>query len=166
MLPEDITKFIGKSVGVVACEVEKGAIKKFADAVEDPNPLYWDERHAGKSRYGSIVAPPGFFGWPVNLPRGMTFQRPTDISEPPEVAEGMRVALAKAGYWRVVDGGIEYEFFQPVRAGDMLTAKSIIKEIREREGKTGKMAFVIIETAYHNKKDELVAKARATAIYR
>jgi acyl dehydratase len=166
MLPEEISKFIGKSIGVVACEVEKGSIKRFADAVEETNPLYWDEKHAAKSRYGSIIAPPGFFGWPVNLPRGMTFQRPTDISDPPEVAEGMRAALAKAGYWRVVDGGIEYEFFKPVLAGDMLTAKSIVKEIREREGKTGKMAFVIIETAYHNQKDEPVAIARATAIYR
>jgi hydroxyacyl-ACP dehydratase HTD2-like protein with hotdog domain len=108
---------------------------------------------------------PGFFGWPVNLPRGMTFQRPTDISDPPEATENMRAALAKAGYWRVVDGGIEYEFFQPVRAGDVLSAKSMIKDIREREGKAGKMAFIIIETAYHNQKDELVAKARATAIY-
>ena len=41
----------------------------------------------------------------------------------------------------------------------------MIKDIREREGKAGKMAFIIIETAYHNKKDELVANARATAIY-
>ena len=166
MLPEEISKFIGKSIGVVACEVEKGSIKRFADAVEETNPLYWDEEYAAKSRYGSIIAPPGFFGWPVKLPRGMTFQRPTDISDPPEVAEGMRAALAKGGYWRVVDGGVEYEFFQPVRAGDVLAAKSVIKDIIEREGKTGKLAFVIIETAYHNQKDELVAKARATAIYR
>jgi hydroxyacyl-ACP dehydratase HTD2-like protein with hotdog domain len=82
------------------------------------------------------------------------------------VTENLRAALAKAGFGRVVDGGIEYEFFCPVHAGDVLTAKSIIKDIVEREGKTGKMAFMIIETAYHNQNNELVAKARATAIYR
>jgi len=166
MLPEEINKFIGKSIGTVACEVEKGSIKRFADAVDDPNSLYWDEKHAGKSRYGSIIAPPGFFGWPVKLPRGMTFQRPTDITDPPEATEAMRAALAKAGYANVLDGGIEYELFLPVRAGDVLSAKSIIKDIREREGKTGKMAFIVIETSYYNKKNELVATARATAIYR
>jgi acyl dehydratase len=166
MLPEEVTKFIGKSIGTVLCEVEKGAIKKFADAVDDTNPFYWDEEYAAKSRYGSIIAPPGFFGWPVKLPRGMTFQRPTDISDPPEVTENLRAALAKAGYWRVVDGGIQYEFFQPVRAGDILTAKSMIKDIVGREGKTGKMAFMVIETAYHNQNNELAAMARATAIYR
>jgi len=166
MLPEEIAKFIGKSIGTVICEVEEGSIKRFADAVGETNPLYWDEEHAGKSRYGSIIAPPGFFGWPAKLPRGMTFQRPTDISDPPEATEAMRAALAKAGYWRVVDGGIEYEFFQPVKAGDVLTAKSTIQDIREREGKTGKMTFIIIETAYYNQNNELAARARATAIYR
>ncbi len=166
MLPDEVTKFIGKSIGVVACEVEKGSIKRFADAVGETNPLYWDEEYAAKSRYGSIIAPPGFFGWPVKLPRGMTFQRPTDISDPPGATDAMRVALAKAGYANVLDGGIEYEFFLPVHAGDVLSAKSIIKDIREREGKTGKMAFIVIETAYHNKKNELAAIARATAIYR
>jgi len=165
MLADEVAKFIGKSIGSVACEVEKGSIKRFADAVDDPNPLYWDEEYAAKSRYGSIIAPPGFFGWPVKLPRGVIFQRPTDISDPPGVMENLRAALEKAGFNRVVDGGMEYEFFQPVKAGDVLTAKSTIKEIREREGKTGSMAFVITETAYSNQKGELVAEARATAIY-
>ncbi len=166
MLPEEVTKFIGKSIGAVVCEVEKGSVKRFADAVGETNPIYWDEKHAEKSRYGSIIAPPGFFGWPVKLPRGLTFQRPTDISDPPEITEGLRVALAKAGYSRVVDGGIEYEFFSSVRAGDVLTAKSIIKDIVGREGKTGKMAFVIIETTYNNQNNELAATSRATGIYR
>jgi acyl dehydratase len=166
MLPEEMAGFVGKSIGVVVCEVEKSSIKRFADAVEETNPLYYDEDYAAKSKYGSIIAPPGFFGWPVKLPRGATFMRPTDISDPPETTEAMRVALAKVGYANVLDGGIEYEFFVPVRAGDMLTAKSIVKEIREREGKTGKMAFVIIETTYHNQNKELVAVSRGTAIYR
>ena len=166
MLAEEIAPFIGKSVGTIACEVEKGSIKRFADAVEETNPLYWDEDYARKSRYGSIIAPPGFFGWVVKLPMGTTFMRPTDISDPPEATDGMRNALAKAGYSNVLDGGIEYEFFLPVRAGDLLTARSSIKDIREREGKTGKMAFVIIETSYTNKKNEQVAVQRSTAIYR
>ncbi|MBM4446698.1 MAG: MaoC family dehydratase [Chloroflexi bacterium] len=50
MLPEEVTKFIGKSTGVVVCEVEKGAVKKFADAVDDPTPFYWDEKYARNSK--------------------------------------------------------------------------------------------------------------------
>ena len=48
------------------------AILKFAEGIGDPNPLWSDEEHAKKTRYGSIIAPPSFlwsvfshvqFGW-------------------------------------------------------------------------------------------------------
>ena len=74
--------------------------------------------------------------------------------------------MAKAGYRRSVDGGIEYEFFYPVRAGDTLTASSMIKDIVEREGETGKLVFVITETTYTNQNGDLVAKVRGTSIGR
>ena len=65
MLPEEITKFIGEAGDTRTLEVEKGAIRRFADAVDDPDPLYYDEEYARNSRYGSMIAPPGFFGWPT-----------------------------------------------------------------------------------------------------
>mgnify|MGYP001037013885 CR=1 FL=1 len=40
MLSEEIRRLIGKAGETVITEVEKGAIKKFADAVNDFNPLY------------------------------------------------------------------------------------------------------------------------------
>jgi len=103
MLPEEVTQFIGKSTDVRVFEVEKGAIRRFADAVDDPNPLYWDEEYARNSRYGSIITPPGFFGWPTRQPRGSALTE--------ESMAGLSMALAQAGYPRVLDGGIEYEFF-------------------------------------------------------
>ncbi len=79
---------------------------------------------------------------------------------------GLRPALAKAGYGRILDGGMEYEFFCPVRAGDTITTSSMIKDIIGREGQTGKMAFVIIDTVYTNQNGDLVAKTRQTSIHR
>lgn len=166
MLPEEVTKYIGQGAGAAVAEVEKGAIKRFADAVDDPNPLYWDEEYARHARYGSLIAPPGFFGWPARLPRGGTFQRPTDVSDAAESRGDLGAALAQAGYPRGLDGGMEYEFFCPVRAGDILSAKSVLKDIVEREGKTGSMVFLIVETTYHNQNGALVAIARATSILR
>ncbi len=160
MLPEEVTRFIGKSGDVRIFEVERGAIKKFADAVDDQNPLYWDDEHARNSRYGSIIAPPGFFGWPTKWAKGSTFV----ITVEDKI--DARAALAKAGYSRGIDGGMEYDFFQPVRAGDTLAAQSTIKDIIEREGKAGKLVFVITETIYTNQNGALVAKARATSINR
>ena len=152
MLSEEVSKFIGKAEDVRIFEMEKGAIKRFADAVDDQNPLYWDEEYARNSRYGSIIAPPGFFGWPIKRTKGvLTFSA---------IREELIVALAKSGYSRLLDGGIQYEFFKPVRAGDTLTASSIIKDIVERGGQTGKTAFVITETTYINQNGDLVAKVR------
>lgn len=158
MLPEEVTQFIGKSTGVRVFEVEKGAIRRFADAVDDPNPLYWDEEYARNSRYGSIITPPGFFGWPARQPRGSALTE--------ESMAGLSMALAQAGYPRVLDGGIEYEFFCPIRAGDTLAASTVIKEIRERKGGTGNMVFLIRETSYINQNGDLAAKARSISIHR
>ncbi len=159
MLPEEVTKFIGQPTGEATYEVEKGAITRFAEAVGDPNPIYWDEEYAKKSKYGSIIAPPGFFGWPVRRPRS---------ADAPDVIAGARGGpnLAAAGYPRVLDGGTEYDFVKPIRAGDTLTAASMIKDIVEREGRTGKMAFLIRETTYTNQDGEVVARARGTSIHR
>jgi acyl dehydratase len=76
------------------------------------------------------------------------------------------MALVQAGYWRVLDGGMEYEFFKPVKAGDTIKSVSVVKDIVEREGRTGKMVLMITETTYTNQKGEVVAKARGTSIHR
>ena len=41
-------------------EVEKGMIRRFVQAIDDPNPLWQDEEYANKSKYGGIIAPPTF----------------------------------------------------------------------------------------------------------
>ena len=158
MLPESVTKFIGQSGKIRIMEVERGAIKKFADAIDDRNPLYWDEEYARDSRYGSIIAMPGFFGWVTTWTGAMPGLD--------KFREGARAALSDAGYGRSLDGGMEYEFFYPVRVGDTLASLEMITDIVERQGKTGKMVFMFTETAYTNQNGELVAKARQTNIHR
>ncbi len=160
MLPEEIKNLIGRSTPTKTCEVEKGAIRRFANAVDDPNPLYCDEVYAQKSRYGSIIAPPGFFGWPKEQDRNSAIT----IDTPPALI----TALEQAGYplSSVVDGGIEYEFFLPIRAGDVLTAKTTVLNIRERAGSSMNLVFIILETVYANQNSSRVATAQVTAIFR
>jgi acyl dehydratase len=152
-LPESLSKFVGQTTSTVY-HVEKGAIARFAEAVGDPNPLYWDEEYAGKSRQGSIVAPPGFFGWPEKREAEL----PNDLAV-------LVAGLAAAGYGRILDGGIEWEFFLPIKAGDKLTVKTSIRNIMERSGKTGKAVFLFRDITYTNQNDDLVATARQTTIH-
>jgi len=136
-------------------EVERGAIRRYADAVGNPNPLYSDVEYARNSRYGEVICPPGFFGWPMKASTGAV-----------EVMAPVFSALFKAGLVRILDGGVASEFFLPLRAGDTLAWYARFVDAREREGKTGKMVFLTFETTYINQRGDLVAKARNTFLGR
>jgi len=47
---EEVIKQIGKTAEARTYEVERGAIRRFADAVGDPNPLFNNEVEARHSR--------------------------------------------------------------------------------------------------------------------
>jgi acyl dehydratase len=153
MIPDSLKAFIGKIDPPHLREVEKGAIRRYADAVGDDNPLYYDEEYAKGTRYGGMIAPPGFFGWP---------KKPVN---PTEGLGGMMQAMIEAGYAGILDGGMSYDFFLPVRAGDTLIASPKVQSITEREGKT-KMVIGIFETTYYNQNGDLVFKSYQTLIGR
>ncbi len=130
MIPEEAKQFIGRTGPPVIRHVEKGAIRRYAEAVGNDNPLYYDEEYARKTKYGSIIAQPGFWGWPTKPPSSSTGLA--------EIVGELQEALARGGFPRILDGGISYDFFLPVRAGDILVAtpkvtsmsENIISEIR------------------------------------
>ena len=128
-------------------EIEKGAIRRWADAIGDPNPLYHDEEYAKKRGYRSIIAPPAFIG---------QYAFPVKSSQ--------KQARIRSPFTRNLNGGNEYEFFKPVQAGDVITSTTKLAELFEREGRLGRMLFVIYETTYKNQNGEVVAKARNTSI--
>jgi len=152
---DELRGLIGIMTQPVINEVEKGAIRRYAEAVGDPNPLYCDVGYARKSRYGEVICPPGFFGWATRVSSGAM-----------EVMGTVFGALLRAGLVRILDGGVAYEFFLPVRAGDTLAWYAKFVDVREREGKAGKMVFLTMEITYLNQRGDLVAKRRQTFIAR
>ncbi len=134
---------IGIETGSLALEIEKGHIKRFAEAIDDPNPQWNDEAMARKSRNGGIVAPPTFL-------RAARVERPELPFELP--------------FPRTLDGGSEWEYFEPIRAGDVITAKARISDIIERSGRLGPMIITTIDHTYTNQLDEVVATQRTTYI--
>jgi acyl dehydratase len=142
-----ITQQMRDAVGVesepVTYDVEKGAIVKFAQAIGDDNPLFNDERAARATRYGGLIAPPTFL-------RSMGSGRDRTTVESPYSAR--------------LDGGSEWEYFEPVRPGDRITVTSSVSEIFEREGRLGNMVFIVRETKYVNQFGQLAAVQRSTGI--
>ena len=153
MIPDSLKQYIGKVDPPHLREVEKGAIRRYADAVGDDNPLYNDEEHARKSRYGCIIAPPGFFGWAKKT-----------ISSS-EGLVGLIGAMIEAGYAGILDGGMAYDFYLPVRVGDTLVVSPKVADIALKEGKT-KMMIIRFEASYTNQNGDLVAKSYQTLIGR
>ncbi len=157
-LDEIKQEYVGKVGESVLLEVEAGAIKQFAAAVDDYNPLYCDGDYARSSKYGTIIAPPGFFGWPVKFIPGrapMLAQLFQDLTKD----------LREAGYPVLLDGGIELESFVPVRAGDILMCIPVIKSITKRETKAGKtMVISIGERDYVNQNGTLATRSSQTLI--
>lgn len=155
LITDEMRKLIGVPGEPITYKVEEGAIQRYAEAIGDLNPLFHDVEYASKSKFGRLICPPGFTGWPV---KGQIGALPGNASE-------MTDAFIKAGApSRLLDGGIEYEFFMPIGAGDILTATSKIATISEKETKLGKMMFTTTETEFLNQSGEVVLRSWATLI--
>ena len=148
----EMRKLVGVPSEPVIFKVEEGAIRRYAEAIGDSNPLFNNVAYAKGSRFGSLICPPGFTGWPINAPRITTqvARRLIEMGAPP----------------RVLDGGIEYEFFRPIVAGDTLIASIKISELVEKEGKSGKMIFATIEMTFWSLDGDKVLTSRSAAILR
>jgi len=150
LITDELRKLIGMTLETIVFKVEEGAIQRYAQAIGDPNPLFNDPDFASKTKYGRLLAPPGFTGWPVKVGR---------------LSERLLGSLAKAGApSRLLDGGIEFEFIEPIGAGDVLTATTKITNMTERETKLGKTMFTTLETTFVNKKGKVALKSQSTFI--
>jgi acyl dehydratase len=150
LITDELRKLIGMTLDTIVFKVEEGAIQRYAEAIGDYNPLFNDPDYARKTKYGRLLAPPGFTGWPAKVER---------------LSARLLGSLAKAGApSRLLDGGIEFDFFEPIGADDVLTATTRIAGMAERETKLGKTMFTTVETAFVNKKDKMALRSRSTFI--
>jgi acyl dehydratase len=140
---------IGVETPPYIVEVEKGAIRKFAGATGDVDPLFQDPEFAERTEYGSIVAPPTFF-----------------CPDPLIAAQAAGLKRLPSPFRYGIDGGTEWELFHPVRVGDVLSLTAKIADVYEKQGspRTGRMLFSIIEVACRNQRGDLVGISRGTGI--
>jgi acyl dehydratase len=148
----------GKEYPPVKFKVEKAHIAAFAQAVEDPNKLYSDEKYAAKTKYKGIIAPPTY---PV------CFAGPLEIGkQPPPLL--VKIGLdAKVNPGLMVHGEQEFEYFAPVHPGDEITAVARIADVEHKPRKDGsKRGVVTIEVTSKNQKGEKVVVSRIVTIER
>ena len=144
-------------------------LRRFAQAAMELDPIHWDEAAARARGYERVVAPPLF---PLHA-----FPRPAGTPDPLD-------ALADDPDWdgieltedglppvevplpRLLNGGVAAEVFALARVGDTIAAQSRYADISEREGSSGPMVFVVVETDYTNGDGALLLRTRTTMIAR
>jgi len=137
---------IGRESEPTVVEVEKGAIRRFAEALGDANPLALDEAAAQAAGYPSLLAPPTFavtLGWTDR------FRHSLDL-----------------GTRAVLHGEQSFEYARPLVAGDRLTVRSKVVDVQERAGASGPVDVLVVEDEARDDKGATVLKARATYIIR
>jgi len=147
VVTEEMKRAIGSLINVNITEIEKGLIKELVESVGDFNPLWSDEEYARKCGYSVNIAPPSLF-FTVRLD-----------GSPPASCIPFDLPLK-----RPLDGGGEWEFYKPVRAGDIIVTVRKLANVYEKRSKLGTLLFITFESTYINQKGETVAKARYQAI--
>jgi acyl dehydratase len=140
------TQAIGKNWPAASFEVEGSRIDEYANAVGETNPVYHDAEAAKAAGFRERVAPPMFcvvYSAPAMGPAVLD----------PEV--GINIAT-------MVHGGQEFEWGEPVCAGDVITTVATCKEIYEKDGR----GFYVFESVSTNQGGEQTVRGTWTNIVR
>lgn len=128
---------VGMDLGTVSFPVERGKIRELAAATLDDNPVYEDALPPAPPTFTATAA---LWGPPASRPLGL--------------ARG-----------RVLHGEQAYEYLEPIRAGDVLTGRRRLADVRKKGGsRGGTMTFLVIETTYENRDGVDVLLERSTLI--
>jgi len=137
---------IGRESEVAVIEVEKGAIRRFAEAIGDANPIYTDEEAARSAGFAGIIGPPTF---PAVLTLNERFRHSLDL--------GTRSLLL---------GEQAIDYGRPIVGGDRIAVRTRVADVQERTGTSGAMDVLVLETEGRGMEGELVFRSRETFILR
>jgi hypothetical protein len=115
-------------------EIEKGMLRRFAEAIDDPNPRWLN------------AAPPTF---PAALVPRALLHKLFNIDIPLK---------------RLLNGTSELEHLKPIMAGDVISVTAKLTRLRQVAGAEGPTLFMFTEMTYTNQRGEVVVKGKNTYI--
>jgi hypothetical protein len=134
VISQELKSLINVPFGPEVYEIEKGMVARFVDAIEDHNPRWQG------------VAPPTF---PAALvPRELLH----------------RLFNAPGPLKRLLNGGSELEYFQPIRPGDVISVTGNLTRLKQAAGKEGPTLFMVTEITCTNQRGEVVVKGKNTYV--
>jgi hypothetical protein len=134
VITKELESLLNVEFGPEVYEIEKGMLKKFAEAIDDPNQRWLTE------------APPTF---PAALvPKALL----------------NRLFNADIPLKRLLNGASELEYLKPIKAGDVISVAAKLTRLRQMPGAEGSTLFMFTEVTYTNQQGEVVVKGKNTYI--
>lgn len=133
-LTPEIMALVGESTPGRRGLITADGIAKFAAAIDDRNPLYFDRDAAHAVGYADVIAPPLFAATatrPVPARSGMLEDGQYDSVAPPGL-----------GHLQTMLAGQNWELVRPAVAGEEVVETFTTRSITERKGSTGNIVFV------------------------
>ncbi|MEZ0358190.1 acyl dehydratase [Mycobacterium sp. ENV421] len=151
-------------VGTVAAtatgEVIRRDWQRWAAAVGDDNPLWFDAEHARANGYRDVICPPLYLQYAILGVSPLAGLRQDGSSG----AVSGSLAFPKAP--RRMAGGESTTFHLPAYHRDEIEMVRTIESVVEKDGRSGRFVLVTWHTVYRNQHGELVAEASTSMIAR
>ena len=134
VISEELNSLINVEFGPEAYEIEKGMVRKFVEAIDDPNPRWQAE------------TPPTFPA--AIVPKALL----------------NKLFNADIPLKRLLNGTSELEYIKPIRVGDVVSVTAKLTRLRQVQGTEGPTLFMFTEMTYTNQRGEVVVKGKNTYI--
>ena len=180
-LTDEIRALIGVSAERVEASLwglEREDLRRFTQAIMDPDPRYWDEAFATTTRFGGIVTPPIYCTYlsrktppGADDPITRAFLANPNSDGIGGVADGgeRRGALPTipTDLKRIMNAGNEIELYKYPTLGDRIFSQARIADVKERVGRdSNPMLIITTETTYTDQDGEALCTLRASTIRR
>jgi hydroxyacyl-ACP dehydratase HTD2-like protein with hotdog domain len=140
--------------------VSRNDIARFARAVGETDPVYYDVDAARACGHPDVLAP-AYFPYTIRMHAAHLVDR-SDLE-----ADGSSTAdVPPLPTDRAMAGETSIEVGAPIHAGDTITLDKRIVELYEKSGRSGALVFVTTEFVFTNQREEFVMRERFTRIYR
>lgn len=167
ILPDAALAYVGVQTELMDApeRVEPGAVRRYAQAIMDDDPAWWDPAAAPD---GVALAPPLF---PTHM-----FRRPPGTPDPlreradsPDFDGSGATTLALPEIaplrgWSVLNGGADIELLRLVRHGERVRMRARYASITEKPTSKGPIVLVVVTNDYVGEEGDVIARLSRTYI--
>ena len=154
--------------------VDPEYLRRFSQALMDPDPRYWDQEFAESTQYGEIITPPIMVSYMASRTRPDQEDPITRAFAEDPMSDGVgrverhgALPAVPTHLVRVLNAGNELEVYKYPSIGDKIYFQNRYTDIRERVGRDGRPFLIITtETTYKNQNEDLLCITRASTIRR